>query len=83
MAYNPSVPPVPSEALLPYLNEEFFRVSATYNPLLEGLHEIHYVVPPKVKPGMVKYFAASASPLGSGQEGLYRYSLGNVWVYIG
>ena len=66
-----------------YLNEEFFRVSLALNTTLEGLYEIQYNPIPKVKPGMVKYFAAAASPLGSGQEGLYRYSIAGVWVYIG
>lgn len=66
-----------------YLNEEFFRVSTSYNPLLEGLYEIHYKMPDKVKPGLVWYFAGPASPLGTGLEGLYRYSLAGTWVYIG
>lgn len=83
MYYNPSIPPSTREDLLEYLNEEFFRVSSAYNPILEGLYEIHYNLPVKVKPGMVMYFAGSASPLGSGLEGLYRYTTIGTWVYIG
>jgi hypothetical protein len=83
MYYNPAVPPSTKEDLLVYLNEEFFRVSISYNPILEGLYEIHYKAPTKVQPGMVRYFSGPASPLGTGLEGLYRYSLAGVWVYIG
>lgn len=84
MYYNPSVPPQQTEDLLPYLQEEFFRVSNSYNPILEGQYEIHHNLPPKVRPGLVWYFdGVDADPLGTGQEGLYRYSLANVWVYIG
>jgi len=83
MYYNPSVPPQDPNDLLPYLNEEFFRVSTSFNPILEGIYEIHYVLPPKVKPGMVMYFAGPASPLSTGLEGLYRYQLDGTWAYVG
>lgn len=83
MAFNPSTPPTTPEGLLPYLQEEFFRVSYSYNPILDGQHEVLYRLPVKVRPGMVCYFDGSASPLGSGLEGLYRYTTINTWVYIG
>lgn len=83
MYYSPAVPPATPEDLLVYLNEEFFRISTSYNPILEGQYEIHYKPSGKVKPGVVRYFSGPASPLGSGQEGLYRYSIAGAWVYIG
>lgn len=81
--YNPSVPPSNPEDLLPYLNEEFFRVSVAFNPTLEGIYEIHYTLPPRLIPGMVLYFSGPASPTASGVEGLYRYQLNKTWKYIG
>ena len=83
MAYNPSLTPVATEGLLPYLQEEFFRVSQSFNPILDGQHEVLYKLPVRFKPGMVCYFDGSASPLGSGLEGLYRYTTIGTWVYIG
>lgn len=83
MAYNPSTPPASADGLLPYLQEEFFRVSQTFNPLLDGQYEVLYRLPVRFKPGMVCYFDGSASPLGSGLEGLYRYTTIGTWVYIG
>lgn len=82
MSYNPAVPPVNEDDLLPYLNEEFFRVAVSFNPLLEGLYQIHYKLPTKVKPGLVLYFAAEVQGGGS-LEGLYRYDTNGVWIYIG
>lgn len=82
MSYNPAVPPVNELDLLPYLNEEFFRVATAYNPILEGLYQIYYKLPQKVKPGMVLYFAPEVHGTGS-LEGLYRYGLDSLWTYIG
>jgi len=81
--YTPSTPPVTPEDLLPYLNEEFFRVGLTFNPTLEGIHEVLYHLPSRLIPGMVLYFAGPASPMGSGLEGLYRYQLNKTWAYVG
>lgn len=84
MAYNPQVPPQQPEELLPYLSEEFLRVAQSYNALDNGEWTIHYTMPPKVRPGMVKYFdGVGANPLGTGLEGLYRYGTDNAWHYIG
>lgn len=84
MSYNPSVPPATKDDLLPYLQEEFFRISLEYNRLLDGQHEVLYRLPDKLRPGLVCYFdGASANPLGSGLEGLYRYTTTGVWVYVG
>lgn len=83
MAFNPSAPPVDENGLLQYLQEEFNRVSESYNPLIEGQYEVLYKLPNKFKPGMVCYFAGSASPLGTGIEGLYRYSTAGTWIYVG
>lgn len=82
--YNPLVPPQTPEDLLPYLNDEFLRVSQALNPSLNGEWEISYSIPLKYKPGTVKYFdGTSADPLGTGLEGLYRYGLDNAWHYLG
>lgn len=81
--YIPNVPPSTPEEILTYLREEFFRVSAAFNPTLEGIHEIHYKLPKKLISGMVLYFAGPASPTGSGVEGLYRYQLNKTWVFVG
>lgn len=84
MAYNPQVPPQQPEELLPYLSEEFLRVAQSYNALDNGEWMIHYTMPPKVRPGMVKYLdGVGADPLGTGLEGLYRYGTDNAWHYIG
>lgn len=82
--YNPLVPPQDPADLLPYLNDEFGRVAKAVVPLQNGEMEISYAIPPKVRPGMVKYFdGVQADPLGTGLEGLYRYGLDNLWHYIG
>ena len=83
-SYNPQVPPQVPDDLLPYLNDEFFRVSQAVNPSLNGEWEILHVIPTKFKPGTVKYFdGTDADPLGTGLEGLYRYGTDNAWHYLG
>ena len=93
MQYSPSVPPQMDDDLLPYLSEEFLRVAQAVNGLLSGQQEILYQLPPRLKPGWVGYLAGvpkdpldlqdtGSDPLGTGQEGLYRYGLTG-WVYIG
>jgi hypothetical protein len=85
MIYNPQVPPQTPEELLPYLNEEFGRVSRAIAPLQNGEMEIHYALPAKYKPGMVLYLSGTgtANPLGTGLEGVYRYGTDNLWHYLG
>lgn len=93
MQYNPNVPPQVDEDLLPYLSEEFLRVAQAINGQLSGQWEIGYQLPLRLKPGWVGYLAGipkdpsdpqdtGSDPLGTGQEGLYRYGLTG-WVYIG
>lgn len=84
MQYSPSVPPQSSEDLLPYLSEEFLRVAQAVNTALSGQYEVNYQLPPRFKPGWVGYLAGvgDSDPLGTGQEGLYRYGASG-WVYIG
>lgn len=93
MQYNPSVPPQLDEELLPYLSEEFLRVAQAMNGMLSGQWEINYQLPVRLKPGWVGYLAGvpkdpgnpkdtGSDPLGTGQEGLYRYGTTG-WVYIG
>lgn len=91
--YIPNVPPQLDEELLPYLSEEFHRVSENLNGVLTGQWEIEQNLPIRLKPGWVGYLAGipanpldpqstGSDPLGTGQEGLYRYSTTG-WVYIG
>ena len=84
MQYNPSVPPQLEDNLLPYLSEEFIRVALAINGLLAGQHEIQYQLPIRLKPGWVGYLAGvgDSDPLGTGEEGLYRYGTSG-WVFIG
>ena len=80
MSYNPQVPPTKSDELLPYLQDEFFKVAQEFNPRLEGEWELMHELPERVRPGMVQYFdGVNADPLGTGQEGLYRYGTDNKW----
>lgn len=85
MQYNPSVPPQAEDDLLPYLQDEFLRVAQSFNDITEGVWDIRYEMPKKFKRGLVIYLSGKpgADPLGTGQEGLYRYSSTNTWVYIG
>lgn len=84
MQYNPSVPPQIDEDLLPYLSEEFLRVAQVINGVLAGQQEINHTLPIRLKPGWVGYLSGGpeADPLGTGEEGLYRYGTKG-WVYIG
>ena len=82
--YNPLLPPQQPEQLTSYLNEEHQRIADAFNDIKEGLWEISYSLPVRYKPGLVKYFdGVNADPLGTGQEGLYRYGLDNLWHYVG
>lgn len=81
--YNPQIPPNRDEDLLPYLNDEFVRVSIPLNDLRDGYWEVEHNIPTKLKPGVVKYFdGTDADPLGTGKEGLYRYGQDNAWHYV-
>lgn len=91
--YFPNVPPKVDEDLLPYLSDEFLRVAEALNGALAGQQEIMYNLPVRLKPGWVGYLAGipanpldpsstGSDPLGTGQEGLYRYGTTG-WVYIG
>ncbi len=91
--YNPSVPPQVNEELLPYLSDEFNRVALSVNFLLSGQWELMYKLPVRYKVGWVGCLAGipanpldpndtGSDPLGTGQEGLYRYGTTG-WKYIG
>ncbi len=94
MTYNPSVPPQLDEDLLPFLQDEFLRVAQAFNGVLEGQHRVLYNMPVRYRPGAVVYLAGlpkdpadptstGSDPLGTGQEGLYRFGTDNIWKYIG
>lgn len=82
--YNPSVPPQADEDLLPYLSDEFSRVAVAINDVLAGQTGLHYQLPVRLKPGWVGCLSGipPADPLGTGQEGLYRFGTTG-WVFIG
>lgn len=83
MSYNPQIPPQKTEDLTQFVSEEFLRVAQALNNSLDGLYEVRHQMPSKVKQGLVAYFdGLDANPLGTGQEGLYRYGKTG-WVYIG
>lgn len=83
MSYSPQIPPQNPEELVLFVSEEFLRVAQALNNSLDGLYEVRHQMPPKVKPGLVVYLdGVDANPLGTGQEGLYRYG-STGWVYIG
>lgn len=85
MAYNPSVPPQLGEDLLPYLQDEFLRVAQAFNDGTDGQMGVRHTMPERYKPGTVIYLSGGpkADPLGTGQEGLYRYTTDKVWEYVG
>lgn len=80
--YNPKIPPQRSEDLLPYLDDEFLKIAANINDMLVGQYEVLYVQPAKRKPGLVVYADGIKWNPGSG-EGLYRFTLGKIWKFIG
>uniref|UniRef100_A0AAU6VZF1 Constituent protein n=3 Tax=unclassified bacterial viruses TaxID=12333 RepID=A0AAU6VZF1_9VIRU len=83
MSYNPQIPPQKPEELTEFISDEFLRVAQALNNSLDGLYEVRHQIPARVKQGLVVYFdGTDANPLGTGQEGLYRYGSGG-WVYIG
>lgn len=80
--YTPRIPPAKSEDLLPYLDDEFLKIAAVLNDSLTGLKEIQHKEPSKRKPGLVVY-ADGVDWNPSSGEGLYRYNIAGVWVFIG
>ena len=80
MIYEPQVPPQDPEQLLEFIDEEFQKIQRNFNDVNSGLYQIEQAMPKRVLPGMVKYFAAGVAGTF---EGLYRYSTGGTWVYIG
>lgn len=82
MAYNPQVPPQTLDDLIVFVHDELLRIAQSYNNMVDGLYEIMYKPPVRVKPGMVVYADGTSWNPGAG-EGLYRRSLSNTWVFIG
>lgn len=80
--YNPRIPPIEAEDLLPYLDDELVKLATSVNDLVAGLHEIRYNPPERLRKGMVVYADGVEWNPGSG-EGLYRYNLAGNWVFIG
>lgn len=78
-SYVPRVPPSKEEELLPYLDDELMRIATQLNAVHE--YDILTEPPSRIVPGLVIYHIASSAPFTN--EGLYRYSTGGTWVYIG
>jgi hypothetical protein len=74
--YIPADPPQDAKGLNSFLQQELNRVSAMLSVLAAGQDEKTYVVPPKPRDGMRRYFdGTSANPTGAG-EGVYEYYAG-------
>ena len=80
--YTPRLPPGNPEDLLPYLDDEHNRIASVLNDSLIGQRDILYKPPIRLRPGLVVYADGTDWNPGSG-EGLYRYNLAGVWVFIG
>lgn len=84
MYYSPQSAPDIAEKLPGYVEEELRRISDS----LQSMHasqvqmRLLYAVPSKPRTGTV-ILAAADVVSGGALEGLYRYSSGGAWVYIG
>lgn len=78
--YNPSVPPAKDDDLLPFLDDELVRIGQTLNDVSDGYWGLTQNIPERLKPGLVKYFAAGV--VGP-KEGIYTYGQEEVWRYGG
>jgi hypothetical protein len=81
--FSASRPPDDPNDLPAYLFRELARIEQAFNILKAGRLEVSYVAPPKPRAGDIRYAAGAPywNP-GSG-EGVYRYSLGGAWVFLG
>ena len=82
MSYVPGAAPETLEALIQFINEEYEKIAAAIRLFgTEGAWFVpHETSIDKPRYGLVAYSAAGV--LGT-NEGLYRYSSGGSWVYIG
>ena len=78
--YNPSIPPAKDNELLPFLDDEFVRISQTLNDVSAGYWGQDENIPERLKPGLVKFFAPGV--VGP-KEGIYTYGKEGVWRYGG
>jgi hypothetical protein len=80
--YIPADPPQDPKGLASFLQQELGRISGMLLVLATGQLEKTYVVPPKPRDGMTRYFdGTSANPTGGG-EGFYGYYAGS-WKKLG
>ncbi|AUV61758.1 hypothetical protein FDJ28_gp12 [Pseudomonas phage Bjorn] len=78
--YNPTVPPTKENELLPFLDDEFVRIGQSLNDVEAGFWGVSENAPEKLRPGLVKFFAAGVVGVN---EGLYTYGTDDVWRYGG
>ena len=78
--YTPQLLPKEGEDMEAFLSDEFNRVAASYNNLQDGLWEVAYNIPERIKPGMVKMFdGVDANPSGLGLNTVYYYGVDEAW----
>lgn len=80
--YKPGVPPADLEGLVVFLNEELLKIQQALVLNGAGNYDVLSVPPKKFVPGTVIYADGTNLETDRG-EGLYRYSLGGTWEYVG
>ena len=80
---NYSAGQVPEDAneLRRFLQAELGKIEAAISIMKDGFLPVAYVVPTKLRKGMVRYADGTSWNPGSG-EGAYRYN-GTAWVLLG
>jgi len=79
--YNRGTPPILSEGLDKYLQDELQRIEASLRSLLTAGVEVLDAPPANPVRGMLKYNTSSWDALGNGSEGLVLYN-GTAWVDV-
>lgn len=76
--YSPSIAPIETDDVPPYLNRELKKLSDVVNNISEGHMEVTNVVPTKPRAGDIRYADGTNWNPGSG-EGLYLYLSTGAW----
>lgn len=80
--YAPGIPPEDATALRRFVSEELQNISAAIAALALGHIDISYAAPVKPRAGDIRYADGTTWNPGSG-AGIYRYSAGAAWVFLG
>ena len=80
--YAPAPVPADVKNLPLYLQEEFSKISAAVTALANGHLDISTVAPAKPRAGDIRYADGTIWNPGSG-AGIYRYTAGGAWVFVG